>query len=978
MSLYNLVSSLNLTIGTKDYMYDNIKIMSNYIDTDSTLSKLKKGELSNVIEGLKNYLTKDNEIDLDIDQRKIVESNICENQRIIAGAGSGKTTTILYRIKYLLDNYVTPDRILVLTFNRDSAQNIRNRIKQVFGFDVYIKIYTIDAFCCKLFNNYGINNNILSLTEYCSMGLKIMQQFGKEISSQFKYIFFDEFQDVNDIQFNILKIFVNHGCYLTVIGDDYQNIYQFRGTNNYYMINFDRIFPNSNTYFLKTNYRSSENIVQLANTSISHNKDRVNKDMFHNQKNTFNNKPELIINNTERDTCNFLINKIKDYVLNHNVDYQDICILSRNSYPLKMMETELTKHEIPHVALITDKNSDDTKKLIEPNKLVLTTIHKSKGLEWSVVFIIGLSHQHFPEHLNNNIKNIEEERRLFYVATTRCKKHLHFVSHLNEFPLSIFLKECENHIDIFNNTDNQLTNFLGGNGSTCTKNVYGVTELISILNENDFEKLRETELIINTLPETKIAYENKLTFTPDIKKNAFEPDLGEYCDRYITRNIIRNLNGEFIDIDTEHILRESLQPNDKRIINLLAKDVNNLSLQREYIYPEHIIDKLIDSYKKIKTQNYDDSDIYWISLCRNFKLERRRLVYRDIFNLIENNILFNNGDDSLIKRMNDYVNLYSTHENIKCKVPVKHQFFNQKKEKCFILGEIDMIDNDTIIDIKCSESEFKLEWLIQLLIYYSLLENNTNINKLCIINIMNGYEYLFEIPESYKTIEIKNKLIKYMEKKILDDQQSKRNYLPIDQLLLETVNINNIKHTDVQFVLNTKEYKTDNFMVLDTETTDFNGDIIQLAYIIVDNNFNIIKTVNKYIKDRIPTINTVLIHGITVNKLRNEGVNFNDVIKEFISDLKNVDYIVGHNIGFDLRTIINNLRKFEIKIITDGKINYNVFNQFEIKDTYTMSNKKLEVLYNELFNKPINGAHNALNDVLATFECYQKIVYLKK
>ena len=104
------------------------------------------------------------------------------------------------------------------------------------------------------------------------------------------------------------------------------------------------------------------------------------------------------------------------------------------------MEQELTKNDISHIALITDKTGDDTKKLIEPNKVVVTTIHKSKGLEWSIVFIIGLSHQHFPEHLNNNIKNIEEERRLFYVGTTRAKIHLEFIANLSELPLSVFIK----------------------------------------------------------------------------------------------------------------------------------------------------------------------------------------------------------------------------------------------------------------------------------------------------------------------------------------------------------------------------------------------------------------------------------------------------------------------------------------------------------------------------------------------------------
>ena len=82
-----------------------------------------------------------------------------------------------------------------------------------------------------------------------------MMEYGREISSKYNYIFFDEFQDVNSKQFDILNEFVKNGCYLTVIGDDAQNIYQFRGTDNYFLINFDNIFNNCSTYTLTTNYR---------------------------------------------------------------------------------------------------------------------------------------------------------------------------------------------------------------------------------------------------------------------------------------------------------------------------------------------------------------------------------------------------------------------------------------------------------------------------------------------------------------------------------------------------------------------------------------------------------------------------------------------------------------------------------------------------------------------------------------------------
>ena len=169
MSLHDIIYNLKLDNFTnkndRSQMYSSIKLISNYIKGE--VSKFTKVELKDLIEGLNFYLSnkssgnnkkwnfKSGSIELDSEQHSIIISDIHEHQRIIAGAGSGKTTTILCRVKWLLDNYVCPDRILILTFNRDSAQNIRNRIEDLFGFPVCLNIYTIDAFCCKLMYMYG-------------------------------------------------------------------------------------------------------------------------------------------------------------------------------------------------------------------------------------------------------------------------------------------------------------------------------------------------------------------------------------------------------------------------------------------------------------------------------------------------------------------------------------------------------------------------------------------------------------------------------------------------------------------------------------------------------------------------------------------------------------------------------------------------------------------------------------------------------
>jgi DNA polymerase III epsilon subunit-like protein len=344
--------------------------------------------------------------------------------------------------------------------------------------------------------------------------------------------------------------------------------------------------------------------------------------------------------------------------------------------------------------------------------------------------------------------------------------------------------------------------------------------------------------------------------------------------------------------------------------------------------------------------------------------------------------------------MNNYINIYSNKRNIKCKVLVSNKINN----KTIIIGEIDLIDNDTIVDFKCSESEFKLEWLLQLLFYYSLYEKERKkkdeitletsssslkledpkknklkkIKKLKIINIMYGYEYTIDISElKYNYID----LINYIEYKIKCDQLNIRNFETLSFLynLLDNKN-NNIKQKEIldPIVFN-KNNTNDYYMILDTETGELNEDIIQLSYLLVDKNNNIIKQVDKYVKNRLPSVKTIEIHNINTYYLRENGIEFYDIIKEFIDDLSKVSYIVGHNVNYDLRVIQNDIRKYELIILKNNKYNYDIFEEIQIIDTYHKTNKSLEKLYIELFDKPFDNAHNSLNDVIATYECYKKL-----
>jgi DNA polymerase III epsilon subunit-like protein len=945
MNLYNIIKS------------NDLKLFSPFIEGGTT--KLKKEELINVSNIMKNYKKNektfhldDEEINLDDEQYTVVTSKPNQNIRIIAGAGSGKTTTILCRVKYLVDNFTTPNRILILTFNKDSSENLKKRIIKLFDFKINIDIYTIDAFCCLLYHKFHQQKSYISLSEYVLIGRKLMMEYGSEISSKYNYIFFDEFQDVNSKQFDILNEFVKNGCYLTVIGDDAQNIYQFRGTDNYFLINFDNIFNNCSTYTLTTNYRSNQLIVKLANNIINFNENQVKKIMK--THNTIGFRPKFILSDTEDNQNKFIISKISK-LIEDGIKLDEIVILSRNSYHLKIMETELTKHNIPLVSCITDKIGDNIKKFLEPNKVTVTTIHKSKGLEWSYVFILGFCNQHFPSHLNNNIKNIEEERRLFYVGVTRAKNRLYLMSTHSEIPISCFIKENVDYIKMVYNPENSKPSFdiFETKDENTIKQKYSVTDIVLLLNTEVIDEMRTNNFIIDFDIEctdliTSLDLDNKIEFSEEIKKGGYEPDFGEFVDRYITRQLIINKNILFKDNDTLIIINEE------------NKDKQN-------IYPSHFLKILKESYincQTTKANNLVIKDIYNISLCRNCNNDRRRLIYRNIFNLF--NYMLSNG---IKNKMDKYIEIMNEHDLI-CKKIVYHKF----KDIGILTGEIDLIDwtEETLIDIKCSESDFKLEWYVQILIYYTLLESKEQdkIKYLGIINIMNGKYYKIKKPE----LNIKS-FIKYIGLMIKRDQNNYRicnNPLKLNSLqyIFEP---DNIEKSYIYYIEKDRKYT----IILDTETSEFYKDVLQLAYVICDDNGNIIKKVNKYIKNRLPTNDSTKIHGIDINKIKAEGIDFREVINELVNNLSECKYVVGHNLQYDLTTILNDIRSYGINIV-DNNNNpiLNIFKNIELKDTIQMNGSKikLEALYEKLFANKFDGAHDALNDVEATKEIYFKLL----
>ncbi len=1026
-------SSLNADVTGKscDELKKNANLKNISMLIRGGISKLKKDELLALIRALNEYEKDTYKINgkmitPDVEQMLIVKASPNVNMRIIAGAGSGKTTTIACRVKYLLDHVTTPDKILVLTFNVESRHNLEKMIDGLFGFDVKVEIKTIDSFCTKIIKDpaYKLSDKWVdynSLSECGIMGRKVMQQFGSSIASQYQYVFFDEFQDVDKDQFLILHEFWKNGCKLIVVGDDSQNIYQFRGSDNYYMINFDRIIKGALTYKITTNYRSNQQIVTIANQSIINNTDRIHKVMkpFHDKIGIV----DLTIVDKMTDLLDFITDKIKNYINDKTISgYADVAILARNNNNLKNIETHFQKIGIPHIALITDKFGNDKPVIEDEDRVVVSTIHKTKGLEWKILFMIDLADKTFPSHMNNGIKNIQEERRLFYVGITRPKTHLHFVVTRKEIPISRFIEEVKEHIQI----DSEEDLFCKVNDDI-KKRDYVVDDLIDMLSGPILEVMRDSNLLPNLVLDenyfTKQLFEETIHFTEEIAKNMLKSDYEIYCSHYIIRQLlISNKNQKIRDINAETILcdlhlsdeekdlydkydlknylvtKELSKPIEQidelkvhqlmeKLLASCAKTNTDTINTGEFCYPSSFMDKLKKAYvqymdAKLGCDQTKDA-IYQVSLCAKFNSGRRRLVYRDIKDLFEEcNTVF-------VPRMNEYVFIVKDEKQI-CKIPLS-KMYKINEESVTVSGEIQYIDvtNKTIVAIKCYEKDFKVEWVMELLTYYAMyvqanMDNNdyVDLKKIAIVNILTGRVHQIDIPDEYDWTG----LLDYYEKLIERDHDGRRDKVNLDDMinsvdwLVSDVDENDDNDEDnkidqtVQIVVELKEdAKKKGYIVLDVENNTVSQDIIQLAYIIYDDADKEIKRVNKYIKDRTVDSRAFQITGITTAILQKKGIDFKDVMKEFIEDLHGVNFMCGHYIDTDIFKLKSNLSKYKVKPSIDIFEKLQIIKTEDLYKTLGAGRATLGVMYKELFNTDMINAHDALADVVGTAKCYVEI-----
>jgi len=169
----------------------------------------------------------------------------------------------------------------------------------------------------------------------------------QSIRDAYQYILIDEFQDINSIQFEIIKLIVASRKNLFVVGDDDQSIYSFRGANPNFILEFDRIFKNTKKIILNLNYRSQEIIIDTANKLISNNEFRVDKKMI----STKNPGVEIQFSRPKtREMENQEVSEVISTLLEEGYTYRDIAVIYRTNILSSSIVDSFLDNNIPFIS----------------------------------------------------------------------------------------------------------------------------------------------------------------------------------------------------------------------------------------------------------------------------------------------------------------------------------------------------------------------------------------------------------------------------------------------------------------------------------------------------------------------------------------------------------------------------------------------------------------------------------------------------
>jgi len=426
-------------------------------------------------------------VQLNEEQYKVVTSPVSENQRILASAGSGKTTTITARIAYLIEEYgIDPSCILLVTFSRAAAQEMIHRVHRLIG-PVQMYAGTFHSLCAQILREMApaMVSDQPFIDELPYRLVKWLEtDRAKKWVKRFRSIIVDEFQDINEIQWKMLMGFYLYPwTTMSIVGDDAQNIYTWRGSSVDFILNFHENIQRVKDYQLCRNYRSTESIVTIANSVM-----RFIPTLPFKEKMIANarggRKPDVHFFFRSSDECDWIVNSLEKMVKQFTgpgTPNFTFAVLSRYNSDLFKVEERLHLKRIPYQVCT---QYDPDRKQTDTQKITLATIHASKGLEWDIVFFMNLHDDVFPSRKSD--EEIVCERRLFYVGITRAKKGLYLTYSRQERSLSRFVREIPRPFLKFHN----VTSFKLSTNEAITT-MMSIDDMIRGFDGADWNELRD-------------------------------------------------------------------------------------------------------------------------------------------------------------------------------------------------------------------------------------------------------------------------------------------------------------------------------------------------------------------------------------------------------------------------------------------------------------------------------------------------------
>ncbi len=374
---------------------------------------------------------------------------------ILAGPGTGKTEIILQRsFNLICEKNVSASQMLIITFSPDAASKIKKQFEAVLPGLEHPHIGTFYTICelvirqhiektgCK---NVGCTSEVLpgsyqmaaqradvyagyqeklknySTLEFDDLLLLTVQLFEQhpavleQWQEQFQWLLVDEYQDINPVQYRLIRMLAGKRRNVCAVGDDDQSIYSWRGADIRHILEFEKDFPGAVVIRLEQNYRSTPTILQAAGAVVARNYGRKPKTLWTEKPDGELIRCELLENDLAE--SRFVASELIK-LSNQGISLSDTAVFFRTKAQSGLLEETLSAEGVAY-----HKNNN-----VGSDSVNLMIFHAAKGLEFKAVFMVGMEERLFP-HVRglDDLDGMEEERRLCYVGMTRARERLYLL-----------------------------------------------------------------------------------------------------------------------------------------------------------------------------------------------------------------------------------------------------------------------------------------------------------------------------------------------------------------------------------------------------------------------------------------------------------------------------------------------------------------------------------------------------------------------